>query len=567
MNREYLRATGSRATAPFRAVPLVVWLITLLHVTVMLAQTAVFPNVRSPDELKHVDLIVQVEQGPAWPWPDPGTVFVASGVDAGHFLVPDRLWSGRQFLADRVDGAGAADAPAPPPPRGERPSFADDGGLDPWMHERADGVVEPVANQLVQHPPLYYLLGAGALHLVPDWTTAPMDQVWLWLRWLNALLAAPVPLLLWATARRLRLPEPLPVAAALVPVAVPEMEHLFSAVNNDNLLVLLGTVLTYLLARVLTGDLSRRTGLVIGLVTAAALLTKGFALMLPAWVALAYGVAVYRAPPGRRGRAVGALGIAALAALPGIAWWVRNLVLYGAIQPHGYRTEVPDLTPVYGWSDGGDRWLGRMLERFVTTFFMQDHASAQAHDASWWTARVALVLVVAGVVTALVRRTLPRSTAVVLLAAVPMLAAIVARGSWQQFAAFQDIGAAQQGRYLYTGFAGAALVALAGAAALRPAWRRWVPAGMLVLALGLHTAFQYDTWVLYWLPEHGAGPAAAGSALGALVFWYPWPPWVLVAVVLTGLVAAAGVVRLVTRPPGAEPTEPAATTTPVRTPR
>ncbi|MBO0609161.1 glycosyltransferase family 39 protein [Myceligenerans salitolerans] len=551
MNREQLRDVGARATAPLRAVPVVVWLITVLHVTVMLAQTAVFPNVRSPDELKHVDLIVQVEQGQAWPWPDPGTIFVADGVNAGHFLFGDRLYSGQQFLADRVEGIHP-DGKEPAPPRGERPSFVDGGGLAHWKPERADGTVAPVPDQLVQHPPLYYLLGAAALHAIPDWTTAPMDQVWLSLRWLNALLAAPIPLLLWASARRLGLPGPLPVAAALAPVAVPEMEHLSSAVNNDNLLVLLGTALTYLLVRVMTGDLSRRTALVVGTVAAAALLTKGFALMFPAWIALAYGVAAYRSRDRRRA-AIGSLAVAAVATLPGVAWWVRNLVLYGAIQPHGSKTEVPDLTPVYGWSDGGGRWLGHMLERFVTTFFVQDHAVAEAHDASWWAARVALALVVAGVAVALVRRTVPRATAVVLLAAVPMLGAIVARGSWEQFAAFQDFSAAQQGRYLYAGFAGVVLVAVAGAIALRPAWRRWVPAGVLVLALGLHAAFQYDTWVLYWLPEHGSGWSALVSAVSAVTYWYPWQPWVLVAIVTAGAAAAAGVTWRVVRPPAVVP--------------
>ncbi|MBL0885879.1 hypothetical protein [Myceligenerans indicum] len=537
---------------PLRAVPVVVWLITVLHVTVMLAQTAVFPNVRSPDELKHVDLIVQTELGPAWPWPDPGTIFVADGVNAGHFLFGDRLYSGRQFLADRVEGINS-DGKEPAPPRGERPSFADGGGLTYWEPDRTDGTGEPIPNQLVQHPPLYYLIGAAVLRAVPDWTTAPMDRVWLWLRWLNTLLAAPIPLLLWASARRLSLPEPLPVAAALAPIAVPEMEHLYSAVNNDNLLVLLGTILTYLLVRVLTGDLSRRTGLLIGIVTSAALLTKGFALMFPAWILLAYGVAAWRAP-GRRPAAAGSLAVAAVASVPGAAWWVRNLVLYGAIQPHGSTTEVPDLTPVYGWSDGGGRWLARMLERFVTTFYMQDHAVAEAHDASWWAARVALVLVTAGVVAALVRRTIPRATAVVLLAAVPMLAAIVARGSWEQFAAFRDFTAAQQGRYLYTGFAGVVLVALAGTILLRPAWRRWVPAGVLGLALALHAAFQYNTWVLYWMPEHDSGWGALGRAVAAMAYWYPWEPWVLVAVAAIGTAAAAGVTWQVVRRPAAEET-------------
>src|SRR5688500_13483856 len=65
-----------------RHVPRVVWLVVALHVLVMLCQTAVFPNLRSPDELQHVDLILAVETGTAWPWPDPGTLRVSQGSSA-----------------------------------------------------------------------------------------------------------------------------------------------------------------------------------------------------------------------------------------------------------------------------------------------------------------------------------------------------------------------------------------------------------------------------------------------------------------------------------------------------
>lgn len=546
----------ARIGAKVRRVPVVVWLITGLFVAVSLAQTAVFPNVRSPDELRHVDLIVQLEQGRAWPWPDPGTSFVSVGTDAGHHLFEDRL-PGPQHLTDRVEDATPT-SPRFVPPRGERASFEEAGAFETLHDDRDDdGLQEPVLNQLVQHPPLYYVLGAGVLRLVPDWTAAPMDQVWLWLRWLNVLLAAPLPLLLWASARRLRLPEPLPVAAALTPLAIPEMSHLLTAVNNDNLLVSLGTALTYLLVRVMTGDLTRRTALLIGLVTTAGLLTKGFALMFPALILLAYGVAVLR-ERGRWRPAVGALLVAAATCVPGALWWVRNLVLYGAIQPHGTHTTMPDLTPVYGWADGGWRWLSRMLERFVTTFFVQDHASTRQLDPSVIAAWVVFLALLTAIVFALVRRTIPRATAVVLLAGAPMLGAIVAKGSWEQFAAFANDHAAQQGRYLYTGFAGVALVAVAGAAALPAAWRRWVPAAVLGLALVLHVTFQYDTWNLYWMPRGADGPDDVLRAAAAMAYWYPWSPWALLAVLAAGVAAAAAVTwQVVRRPrPAAGPAAP-----------
>ncbi|MFI2365976.1 phospholipid carrier-dependent glycosyltransferase [Promicromonospora sp. NPDC019610] len=519
-----------------RTVPGVVWLIVLLHLAVMLAQTAVFPNVRSPDERQHVDLVLQVRQGDAWPWPGPGTAYVTRGVTAGGFVGADSL-DGPQHLADRDDV----------PPRGERPSYRAAGGSATLTAEGADGRQEPVFNQLVQHPPLYYLLGAGVVGLVPGWQDAPLDQVWLLLRWWNALLALPLPLLLFATARRLRLPEPLPVAAALAPLVVPELTHLESAVNNDNLLVVLGACATLLVARVLTGDLGRRTALLLGLVSSLALLTKGFALMFPAWVLLAYVVAAWRhRRAGQLRSAATSLLVVAVVTVPGIAWWVRNVVVHGMLQPHGTHVTPPDLTPVHGWSDGGVTWLGRFAERMVTLFFVQDHAAARAHDASWWAARVALVLVVAGISAALVRRPLPRPDALVLLFPVPALAGIVARGSWEQFAAFGDVGAAQQGRYLYTGLVGLLVVALAGAAVLRAGWRRATPAALLALAVGMHAAYQYDVWCLYWWPADG-GPGALGRALGAVGHWYPVPAAVLGAVVAAGVGLALAVTVSVVR--------------------
>jgi hypothetical protein len=511
-----------------------VWLVVLLHLAVMLGQTAVFPNVRSPDERQHVDLILQVRQGDAWPWPGPGTAHVTQGVTAGGFVEADSL-DGPLHLADREDV----------PARGERPSYLDAGGTGTMTAEGADGVVAPVFNQLVQHPPLYYLLGAGVVGLVPDWQHAPLDQVWLLLRWWNALLALPLPLLLFAAARRLRLPEPLPVAAALVPLAVPELTHLESAVNNDNLLVILGACATLLVTRVLTGDLGRRTAVLLGLVTMLALLTKGFALMFPLWILLAYLVAGYRYRARLRTAAT-ALLVVAVTTLPGVAWWVRNVLVHGMLQPHGTHATPPDLTPVHGWSDGGFTWLGRFTERMITLFFVQDHAATRDQDASWWMARVALVVVLAGLVTALVRRPVPRLDALVLLFPVPALAGIVARGSWEQYAAFHDLGAAQQGRYLYTGLVGLMVVALAGAAVLRPAWRRAVPVALLVLAGGLHLAYQYDVWHLYWMP-HDAGPGAFAAALAAVGRWYAFPSAVLVAVLVAGVALGAAVAVSLTR--------------------
>ena len=520
-------ATGlvppSAAPGARRSVPARVWLVVALFLGVMLCQTAIFPHARSPDERRHVDLVLQVRTGTAWPWPGPGQLTVTEGTRGGAFLPDDRI-EGRQHLADRDDI----------PPRGDRQSYLDAGGTG---HSGAEGP-EPL-NQLVQHPPLYYVLGAGVVSLIPQWETAPFDQVWMVLRWWNALLMAPLPLLLWAISRRLGLPDPLPFAAAMLPLAVPELTHLASAVNNDNLLIMLVAVATLFVVRVLTGDLSRVTAVGLGVVTSLALLTKGFALMIPVWVGLAYLVAGLRF---RRPTALVSLLVAWAVSLPGIAWWVRNRVVNGLVQPHGTHTEPPELTAVFGWSDGGSAWLARLGDRLVTLYFVQDHAALMRQDASWWMSRVALGLIVVGVVVTLVRRNLPRADALVLLLPTLALAAIVAKGSWEQFAAYQNIRAGQQGRYLYSGMAALLPVALAGAARLTGIARRAVPLGVLVLAAAVHAAFQYDTWWLYWLPEDGSGLGAWGRAAQAVAHLYPFPTPVLVTIVVATAALAVTVV-------------------------
>ncbi|TDD71020.1 phospholipid carrier-dependent glycosyltransferase [Jiangella aurantiaca] len=523
-----------------RAVPTVVWLIAAVHLAIALAQTAVFPNARSPDERQQVDLVLQVAQGEAWPWPDPGTAFVTEGVEAGYFVPTDRL-PGRQYLADRDDVA----------PRGERPSYADAGGGAP---------MDEMYNQLIQHPPLYYLLGGGVVSLIPGWADQPLDAVWMVLRWGNALLTAILPILLFLTARRLGLPAPLPVVAAATPLVVPELTHIESSVNNDTLLIVVFAAATYLVARVLTGDLRWRVGAALGAVTSLALLTKGFALLMPAWIVLAYVIAGVRT---RRGAdAVRGLLVAGAASVPGALWWLRNKVVYGTIQPHGTHTEPPDLTAVYGWSDGGWDWLSRFAERMVTLFFVNDHDSSRSMDASWWMARVALVVVLVGIGAALVRRGIPRPVALVLLFPIPALAGIVARGSWEQFAAFGSTGAAQQGRYLFPGVVGLMVVAVAGAAALAPAWRRWVLPGLLALAVVMHAAFWHDAWTLYWLPADGL--AGLGRAIAAVAFWYPLPAVLLGVVLVAGMAAAALLVRWTVRA-AAAPVEPLEPVEPERT--
>ncbi|GAA0236668.1 DUF2142 domain-containing protein [Cryptosporangium japonicum] len=506
------------------------WAIVALHLAVVLCQTALFPNFRAPDERQHADLVVMVEQGKAWPWPGPGELDVSKGSRAGGFTISTRAPE-RMHLPDRTV-----------PPRDDRASYLDAGGNE----------TGPSFNQLIQHPPLYYLAGAAFLAAVPGWEDAPFDRVFLLLRWWNALLTAALPLLLWATARRLRLPRPLPVAAALVPLAIPELTRNESAINNDNLLVVLMAAVTFLVARVLTGDTSRRTALWIGALSTAALLTKGFALLIPAWIGLVYLVAAHRY--GRRA-ALTSLAIAWVTAVPGALWWVHNKLVYGSIQPDGRTSEPTEVAARFGWSDGGDRWLHNLVERVGTLFFVQDQSGRRLHDWPWKAAWLAVALVVLAVLVTLVLRTLARSTTLLLLVPVVGLFLIVASGTWANFVTERNLYSGMQGRYLYGGLAGLGVVAVAAASRLRDRVRWGVPLAVLVLAAGLHLLYLHSVLELFWASRSASGTSALSTAVRAIYHWYALPPavllFVMVSTVTIGVAVAYSLARLgKRRPPG-----------------
>jgi 4-amino-4-deoxy-L-arabinose transferase-like glycosyltransferase len=498
----------------WRKVPRAVWLVVLLHVLVMLCQTAVFPNVRAPDELRHFDMIVSVEKGKAWPWPDPGTLRLNRGSAAAGFVPADRLKK-RLALADRQI-----------PPRSSRESFDDRGGDKPAETGRKLSLSH---NNMVQHPPLYYLGEAAVLAAMGSWEDDPLDRVMLLLRWSNVLLLAALPLLLYATARRLGLPQPVPLAASLFPLLVPELTRSGGSVNNDNLLILAGALLALLLTRVLTGDSSRRTALWIGAVTTVALLTKGLALVLPAWVAATYAVALYRT---RRLSVVWSALLAGALMCLGLAWWVKNKLAYGLVQPDGLRTEPRQLPVRFFWEDWGHAYVARYAERMVTTFFVQDQAGTRFHDATWWLARVVLVLLVIGILTTLVLGILRRVDALVLVMPTVLLAGLVAKGSW---AVFSMIGlyAALQGRYLYPAATALAVVAASALARLPQRLRRPVPLLLLGLGAVIHLANTAKSLNLFWAPAGTSIRSWEGlrESLGALVEWYALPPVVLLLLV------------------------------------
>jgi hypothetical protein len=185
---------------------------------------------------------------------------------------------------------------------------------------------------------------------------------------------------------------------------------------------------------------------------------------------------------------------------------------------------------------------------------VHDQTGDRLHHAPWKMAIVAATLVLIGVVVTLAWRVLPRTTTLVLLVPVCAILAIVAKGSWEQFADSR-LYAGMKGRYLYSGLAGLGVVAVAGAAKLPGRVRRWVPLGLLGFAVAMHAVYLWYTLWLFWMPGGVGRVEAVRRGVAAIFDWYAFPPAVLALVVfgtaVAGVATVVALVRVARTGPGA----------------
>lgn len=143
-------------------------------------------------------------------------------------------------------------------------------------------------NQLNQHPPTYYAAVAAVrtavVSMLPD-TKWRFDRDVLLLRLLNVLMVLPLPTLCALAAHHLGWSSGRQVVAALVPVCIPQLAHIGSVVNNDNLLIVSAAVSLAVGARLLKDGLDWRSGAVFAVATAVGIMTKSNGLALLAVVA------------------------------------------------------------------------------------------------------------------------------------------------------------------------------------------------------------------------------------------------------------------------------------------
>lgn len=510
--------------------PRAVWLATLLFGLVGAVWTVAVPAYRAPDEPAHLDLVLYLAEGHPYP-----------AFDGRYFGEAMRLDSERHLIDshDRWPRFDAADAP----PRGQRPDVADLGGTTPdgdARHPDDQRAGYPfVYNQMPQHPPLFYDAMAGIVRaerwLLPGYGLPSLDRELGMLRVVNVLLVTPLPLLAWATVRRLGGGDRAGVVASLLPLGLPQLSHICSTLNNDNLLILLGGVLAVLLAGLGRGRRTWRTDVAVGAVLGLSLLTKAFALMFVPGVVAAYALGAWTT---RRWRA-GALGLAVsggLGAALGTWWWIANWVNHGEPAPTSETLTHTTAQQPAGFEPDRLGYAQLFVERLLSRTWAWVGFRTPKFELSMWFVWLLTALAAAAVAVAVVRAARglatgggPRRWDVALAWAATLCTVVfVYRRAWglhQTTGGWPFI----QGRYLYgTLVAPMAVVGLGVAAALG---RRalWAALGLVVgLQVLVLTIVVRGSW---------SGPGALGSLRGALA-WSPWPPAFALAAAL-GAVAAA----------------------------
>ena len=283
----------------------------------------------------------------------------------------------------------------------------------------------------------------------------PFDRFVSLLRLLDVVFLAPLPLLAYAVTRRFGAAEAAGVGAAAFCLAVPELSHFGGIVNNDDLLILLFGILTLLLARVMTGDLSLGTAVITGVVGGLAMLTKGFALVFPAWALLSYIVSTARRGNGRRTSERLAL-VGATSLVFGGWWWVRNVFVYGTVQPTmGTFPAVPGFRP-NPWF-----WIGRFLSAMTERFWSWIGGSGGRVPTPVYLLVTAAVI--GGIATAFwtAASNRRRASFAVLLLPVVAIVAIVALPAYRAYAR-SGATPALQGRYLFSGVVAIAAITAIG---------------------------------------------------------------------------------------------------------
>lgn len=504
------------------------------------------PIAEGPDEPAHLGLVLHLADGHAYPDHD-GLAHTDGTVELCRTYATSTRWC--RTAAERAGGVTRRPHPADVAPgRSERAR---------WGPEAA----RPVArrNQMPQHPPAAYQVLAAALRVERAVTGSswPLDREVALLRLVGVALVAPLPVLAWWAARRAGVGDAVGSVAAVAVLAVPQLTATAATVGNDALLILVGAAVVALAAGVAHGDRRRRVGLALGLLCGLALLTKAFGVVFPPVVGLAYLVAARRTVGGGRlgwRKMVMPLllaGVGTVAVAGG--WYISRVASTGrlapsiedqrlgpsarppgfALDPLGFGSDVVRLLVGRFWGSFG--WfsvhlplaLCGVLTALALALGARGVASSSRRPRLTGTGRAS-----AGVAGA--RAGSAGVVAVLLGPAVGLLSFVVVR-AWALYTTSGQV-AFLQGRYLFGGLTGLAVLAAAGAHRTSPG--RALPAAAAVaLALqGAALVVVVDGW---WR----VGGLPWSDAVRAVLAWGAWPAPVTALFALGTLAAAAVLAR------------------------
>ena len=524
---------------------MIVWVLTLFGLLLSVTSSLVLPTYLGFDEPQHVDMVVALAEGDGWA--GPGERFLGAGISRS---------------ASTCYGAPLGTKPLDKalvrvPARGQRKSLPELGG--------DVQVTGGNPNQIVQHPPLYYAIQAVGVRLLGayDWSYDTLVEL---MRLLDALLLTPLPLLVWAMSRRLQTSSRVGVAAAALSLGVPGLARTGGMVNNDAFLVLTATAMLLGLLHVATGDLSRRTAVVVGLLTGLALLSKGFGLTLLPLVVLAYVLGLRAASrPLRTG--VRPLALALFVGfLSGGIWWARNIVVYGHLQTNGFGEKAAARIAGPPRPANLPATLGPYLHAIhvllMPSFWggigVTSAPTMSVRESDWLTVLAAL-LVVAGIAWG-VRGQGNRLALLLLTLPLPLAMLPFLSESYRVYVSHNLI-AGLQGRYLYLAVAGLALAGAVAADRLLGKARDWLPVVAVVAVLAMQLLNGVRLVRSLWLPPSGGTLRAALTHLEVLSPWSRYPTEAVFLV--TGLVGIAVLVLSVLTALAKEQSSPATEPAPV----
>ncbi|MBI2711136.1 MAG: phospholipid carrier-dependent glycosyltransferase [Actinobacteria bacterium] len=498
------------------------WACTALFVGLLATSSVVTPLLQAPDEFAHVDLVLGVARDANYPT-----------YDGRRYSRAYYRWAGPYFGYSARDPRLTARAA---PPKRARLGIDAMGGAQPDPKGKF--------NQQPQHPPLYYEAMALALRverfLMPGSDPPALTTEIAFLRLLNVLLLAPLPILAWACLVRLGVRRNVAITGAALVLALPQLTHVGSTVNNDNLVIILGGAAAVPLTGVARGDLRTSTVLRLAILLAAAVLTKGFAVMLVPWAVAAYVAGGWTVGSIRRSLRPIATLLGATAIFGG--WWYGyNLAREGSLLPSLEARLLPASMAPRGFSPD-PWWFTRRFAAFFVERFWGWFGLYSARLPVWVIALASVVLAGLVAVAAFVVHTPggsrrgpgPRRVDVALaLLPLVLLTLFVARHAWTLYARTSTTPFIQ-GRYLFT--AVVPLVAVAAIGLDHLVGRRAAAVAVL-MGVAMHLV-AFTTMVhRFW----GAPGEGWGKELSALSAWspYPTPALSIGAVVVAGLVVAS----------------------------